>query len=211
MDYDDADHVTTLTDARGNVTTLDYYDNELLWKTTVTDRGHARVTTLRVRRRQPALEDDRSTQRRRDAPLLARRAAQVGPVGRGPRDELRLRHRRPARDARRAERQRRRRDRLRLDVDLRLRRRRQPHERGAPRRRQARTFYDALNRPYQWDDALNNTTSVSTTRTATSPAARTHWQTRSYTYDKLDRPMTESDERSKTTTTPTSRPASCRA
>src|SRR4051812_43615292 len=45
--YDAVDHVATSTDARGNVTSFDYYDNELLWKTTVTDRGStARVTTL---------------------------------------------------------------------------------------------------------------------------------------------------------------------
>ena len=60
------------TDARGNVTDYDYYDNELLWKTTSpTEDGTPRVTTLRVRRREPALEDDRPARRCRDAPLLA--------------------------------------------------------------------------------------------------------------------------------------------
>ena len=45
--YDAVDHIATATDARGNVTSFDYYDNELLWKTTVTDRGSTpRVTTL---------------------------------------------------------------------------------------------------------------------------------------------------------------------
>ena len=45
--HDAADHVATATDARGNVTSFDYYDNELLWKTTITDRGSVpRVTTL---------------------------------------------------------------------------------------------------------------------------------------------------------------------
>lgn len=45
--YTDTDQMATATDARGNVTSFDYYDNELLWKTTRTDRGATpRVTTL---------------------------------------------------------------------------------------------------------------------------------------------------------------------
>ncbi|MGH2921405.1 MAG: DUF6531 domain-containing protein, partial [Gaiellaceae bacterium] len=40
--YDDADHVTSLIDARGKTTTFDYYDNELLWKVTRND-GTPRV------------------------------------------------------------------------------------------------------------------------------------------------------------------------
>ena len=48
LTYDAVDHVATTTDARGAVTSFDYYDNELLWKTTVTDRSSvSRVTTLK--------------------------------------------------------------------------------------------------------------------------------------------------------------------
>ena len=76
--YDDVDHVSTLTDARGNVTDFAYYDNELPGRSRAPTAAHARGHELRVRRRQPALENDRPAQRRRDAPLLAGRAAEVG-------------------------------------------------------------------------------------------------------------------------------------
>lgn len=200
--YDAVDHVATTTDARGNVTSFDYYDNELLWKTTVTDRGSApRVTTLEYDsdNRHWKTNDPRAGVETRlywpDGLLKSVETAAgsktsyeyddagqlwklVEPKGNAPGAT--------ASDYTWT-----------YGYDLAGNRTTESHPDGGERE----TFYDELDRPYQWDDPLEHRTSVAYDANG-NVTSRTNAlsKTRTLTYDKLGRLLTETDERSKTTT-----------
>lgn len=200
--YTATDQVATATDARGSVTTFDYFDNELLWKTTRTDRGGTpRVTTLEYdsANRLWKTTDPRSGVETRlywpDGLLKSVESAAgrktsyeydsagqlwklVEPNGN-------------AAGATAADYT------WTYGYDLAGNLTTESHPDGGERE----TFYDVLDRPYQWDDALEHRTSVSYDANG-NVTSRTNAlaKTRTYTYDKLDRLLTETDERSKTTT-----------
>lgn len=200
--YTDTDQIATATDARGNVTAFDYYDNELLWKTTRTDRGGtSRVTTLEydADNRLWKTTDPRGGIQTRlywpDGLLKSVETAAgsktsyeydtagqlwrlVEPKGNAPGAT--------ASDYTWT-----------YGYDLAGNRTTESHPDGGERE----TFYDVLDRPYQWDDALEHRTSATYDNNG-NVASRTNalGKTRSYAYDKLDRLLTETDERSKTTT-----------
>jgi RHS repeat-associated protein len=198
--YDDADHVTTLTDARGNATTYDYYDNELLWKVTRND-GVARVpsfeydsanrlwkttdprTGVETRLYWPdgRLKSVQSPEGRKttyDYDTAGQMQTVVEPNGNAsggtPSDWTWT-----------------------YGYDDGGNRTSEAHPDGGTRQ----IAYDALNRPTQWTDALSHLTSVEydeNDNIKKQTDGLTHFRT--YTYDKLDRPTTEVDERSKTST-----------
>lgn len=198
--YDDADHVTTLTDARTNATTFDYYDNELLWKTTVND-GTARVTTYeydnanrlwkttdprngvetRLYWADDKLKSVQSPEGRKttyDYDTAGQLTTLVEPNGNAtggtPSDWTWT-----------------------YGYDNAGNRTSEAHPDGGTRQ----IAYDALNRPDQWTDALNHVTSVeydANSNVTKRTDGLTHFKT--YTYDKLDRLATMVDERSKTWT-----------
>lgn len=200
--YDAVDHVATATDARGNVSSFDYYDNELLWKTTVTDRGSTpRVTTLEYDsdNRLWKTTDPRSGVETRlywpDGLLKSVESGAgrktsyeydtagqlwklVEPNGNAPGAT--------ASDYTWT-----------YGYDNAGNRTTEAHPDGGTRE----TFYDELSRPYQWDDALEHRTSVAYDNNG-NITSRTDAlsKSRSYGYDNLDRLLTETDERSKTTT-----------
>lgn len=200
--YTDTDQVATATDARGNVTTFDYYDNELLWKTTRTDRGATpRVTMLEydADNRLWKTTDPRGGVETRlywpDGLLKSVESGSgrktsyeydtagqlwklVEPKGNAPGATV-------------------------ADYtwtygyDAAGNRTTESHPDGGERE----TFYDVLDRPYQWDDALEQRKSATYDNNG-NVTSRTNalGKIRTYTYDKLDRLLTETDERSKTST-----------
>lgn len=198
--YDDADHVTTLTDARGNATTYDYYDNELLWKVTRND-GAARVTTfeydnanrlwkttdprsgLETRLYWPdgQLKSIQSPEGRKtsyDYDTAGQLLTLVEPNGNatgGTASDWTWTY----------------------GYDYAGNRTSEAHPDGGTRQ----IGYDALNRPNQWTDALTHVTSVEYDPNS-NITKRTDGlnHSRDYTYDKLDRLKTARDERLKTWT-----------
>jgi RHS repeat-associated protein len=200
--YDAVDHIATTTDARGNVTTFDYYDNELLWKSTVTDRGSTpRVTTLEYDsdNRLWKTTDPRSGAETRlywpDGKLKSVETAAGSKTSYEYDNAGQLwKLVEPKGNAAGA---------TASDYtwtygyDAAGNRTTESHPDGGERE----TFYDELNRPYQWDDPLEHRTSV-TYDNNDNLTSRTNAlnKTRIYTYDKLNRLLTETDERSKTTT-----------
>jgi len=200
--YDAADNVRTATDARGNVTTFDYYNNELLWKTTRTeDDGTPRVTALEYdgANRPWKATDPRSGVETRlywpDGQLKSVQSPQARTTSYGydtagqltsvvepngnvsgatPSDWTWT-----------------------YGYDDAGNRRTESHPDAGTREIE----YDALDRPLRWIDALNHPTRVSydensnvTSRTDALDYSRT------FTYDKLNRPKTATDERNKTST-----------
>lgn len=201
--YDDVDHVATSTDARGNVTSFDYYDNELLWKTTVTDRGStARVTTLEydADNRLWKTTDPRSGVETRlywEDGLL--KSVETG-AGRetsyeydtaGQLSEL-VEPNGNALGATASDYT------WTYGYDDAGNRTTESHPDGGERE----TFYDVLNRPYQFDDALENRSSL-TYDENDNVTSRTNGEseTRDFAYDDLDRLLTETDGRAGTETT----------
>jgi RHS repeat-associated protein len=198
--YDNADHVTTLTDARTNVTTYDYYDNELLWKVTRND-GVARVTTLEYdnANRIWKTTDPRSGVETRlywpdgqlksvDSPEHRTTSYDYDVAG----QLLTLVE--PNGNAQGA---------TASDwtwtygYDYAGNRTSEAHPDGGTRQ----IGYDALNRPNQWADALTHVTSVEydpNSNITKRTDGLTYFNTS--TYDKLDRLKTQVDERSKTST-----------
>jgi RHS repeat-associated protein len=196
--YNAVDNVTSLTDARGNVTTYDYYDNELLWKETRTDRGSvARVTTFEY-------DDDnrlwKTTQPNAASPEIrlywsdgqlksvespegrktgysydnaGQLTSVVEPNGNAtggtPSDWTWT-----------------------YGYDNAGNRTSEAHPDGGTRQ----IAYDALNRPFQWTDALNHVTSVEYDANS-NITKRTNGlnKFKTFTYDKLDRLKTMKDER----------------
>ncbi len=200
--YNAVDSVTTLTDARGNITSYDYYDNELLWKQTRTDTGGtSRITSFEYdnANRLWKSTDPRNGVETRlywpDGQLKSVESGEgrktsysydnagqltsvVEPNGNAPGAT--------ASDWTWT-----------YGYDNAGNRTSEAH----PDAGTTTIAYDAINRPYQWTDPLSHVTSVQydandniTQRTD----ALSH--SRSYTYDKLDKLKTETDERSKTWT-----------
>jgi RHS repeat-associated protein len=200
--YDDVDHVKTATDARGNVTDFDFYDNELLFKTTRRESdGTARVIALeyddanrlwkttdprsgvetrlywpdgQLKSIQSPL--DRTTSYSYDA--AGQLTSLVEPNGNAAGAT--------ASDWTWS-----------YGYDAAGNRTSASHPDGGPRQ----IAYDALNRPTRFTDPLDHATEVAydangnvTTRTD----ALDHSQT--FSYDKLDRLKTATDERGKTST-----------
>ena len=202
LTYDDVDHVSTITNARGNVSSFDYYDNELLWKTTVTDRGSvSRVTTLQY-------DSDNRLWKTTD-----------------PRAGIEIRLYWPDGQLKSVETGAGRKTSYAYDTAGQLSTLVEPNGNASgatasdytwtygyddagnqttaahPDGGTLETFYDELDRPYQWDDALDHSTSVTYDNNG-NITSRTNalLATRDYSYDDLDRPLTEVDERGKTTT-----------
>jgi RHS repeat-associated protein len=199
--YENGDQIATTTDARGNMTSFDYDDNGLLWKTTRTDRGSTpRVTTLEydADNRLWKTTDPRSGVETRlywpDGLLKSVESAAgsktsyeydnagqlwklVEPKGNAPGAT--------ASDYTWT-----------YGYDLAGNRTTESHPDAGERE----TFYDELNRPYQWDDPLEHRSSVAYDANG-NVTSRTNAlnKTRTFSYDKLDRLLTETDERSKTT------------
>lgn len=200
--YNATDQQATATDARGNVTTFDYYDNELLWKTTRTDRGATpRVTTLEYdsANRMWKTTDPRGGVETRlywpdgllkSVETAAGRKTSYGYDSAGQLWKL-VEPKGNAPVATAADYT------WTYGYDLAGNRTTESHPDGGERE----TFYDVLDRPYQWDDALEHRTSATYDNNG-NVTSRTNalGKTRTYTYDKLDRVLTETDERSKTTT-----------
>jgi RHS repeat-associated protein len=200
--YTDTDQTATATDARGNLTTFDYYDNDLLWKNTRTDRGGTpRVTTLDYdadNRIWKTTDPRGGIETRLYWPDGLLKSVETG-AGRKTSYEydtagqlwklVEPKGNAPGATA--------------ADYtwtygyDLAGNRTTESHPDGGERE----TFYDVLDRPYQWDDALEHRTSATYDNNG-NVTSRTNAlnKTRTYTYDKLDRLMTETDERSKTST-----------
>jgi RHS repeat-associated protein len=202
LTYDAVDHVATRTDARGNVSSFDYYDNELLWKTTVTDRAStARVTELeydtdnrlwqttdpragietRLYWPDGQLESVETAAGRKTSyeyDTAGQLESMVEPNGNAP----------GATAADYA---------WTYGYDGAGNSTTETHPDGGTRE----TFYDVLNRPYQWDDALDHRTSVAYDNNG-NVSSRTDAlsKTRGYSYDKLDRLLVETDELGKETT-----------
>jgi RHS repeat-associated protein len=194
--YDAVDHVATATDALGNVTSFDYYDNELLWKTTVTDRGSTpRVTTLEYdadNRLWKTTDPRGGVETRLYWPDGQPKSVETG-AGRKTSYEYDTAGQlwklvKPNGNATGA---------TAADYtwtygyDDAGNRTTEAHPDGGTRE----TFYDVLNRPYQWDDALDHRSSV-TYDANNNITSRTNAlnKTRQYTYDKLDRLLTEQNE-----------------
>ena len=200
--YDAVDHVATSTDARGNVTSFDYYDNELLWKTTVTDRGGTpRVTALEYHadnRLWKTTDPRGGIETRLYWPDGLLKSVVTG-AGRKTSYEYDTAGQlwklvEPNGNAAGA---------TASDYtwtyayDAAGNRTTESHPDGGERE----TFYDVLDRPYQWDDALEHRTSVAYDNNG-NITSRTDAlnKTRNFSYDKLNRVVTETDERGKTTT-----------
>ena len=200
--YDAVDHVATSTDARGNVASFDYLDNEQLWKSTVTDRGStARVTTLEY--------DTANRLWKTTDPRAGVETRLYWPDG-----QLKSLETGAGRETSYA-----------YDTAGQLETLVEPNGNAAgatasdytwtygyddagnrtteshPDGGETETFYDELNRPYQFDDALEHRTTISYDHNG-NVTSRTNdlGKTRSVTYDKLNRPLTGVDERNKTTT-----------
>jgi RHS repeat-associated protein len=200
--YDDADHISTLTDARGNVTTYDYTDNELPWKVTRTENDATpRTTTLEYDNadRPWKTTDPRSGVETRtywpDGQLKSRQSPEArtttynydaagqlttliepngNATGGTPSDFTWT-----------------------YGYDNAGNRTSEAHPDAGTRQ----IAFDALNRLYQWTDALNHVTSVvydANDNVVTRTDGLTHQS--NFTYDKIDRLLTETDERNKTTT-----------
>jgi RHS repeat-associated protein len=200
--YENGDQIATTTDTRGNLTSFDYYDNGLLWKTTRTDRGSTpRVTTLdydaanrlwkttnprggiETRLYWPdgllkSVETAAGSKTSYEYDNAGQLWKLVEPKGNAPGAT--------ASDYTWT-----------YGYDLAGNRTTESHPDAGERE----TFYDVLNRPYQWDDALEHRTSVAYDANG-NVTSRTNAlnKTRNFSYDKLDRLITETDERSKTTT-----------
>jgi RHS repeat-associated protein len=199
---DDADNVTSKTDALGHVTSYDYYDNELLWKTTVTDVGStSRVTTLeydaanrlwkttdprsgvetRLYWADGQLKSVESREGRKtsytydDAGQLVTMVEPNGNVQGGTPSDWTWTY----------------------TYDDAGNQITQSHPDGGTRE----IAYDELGRPIEWTDALDHVISVEYDANS-NITKRTDGlgHDRAYTYDKLDRLKTETDERGKTWT-----------
>jgi RHS repeat-associated protein len=196
--YNAVDHVTSLTDARGNVTTYDYYDNELLWKETRTDRaGVTRVTTFEYdddnrpwKTTEPSAatpeirlywpdgqlksvespEGRKTTYSYDNAGQLTSVIEPNGNAAGGTPSDWTWTY----------------------GYDTAGNRTSEAHPDGGTRQ----IAYDALNRPFQWTDALNHVTSVEYDANS-NVTKRTNGlnKFKTFTYDKLDRLKTEKDER----------------
>jgi RHS repeat-associated protein len=200
--YDDADHIATLTDARGKVTTYTYTDNERLATVTQTeDDGTSRVTTteydnanrlwkttdprggVETRLYWPdgQLKSVQSPEGRKttydydSAGQLVTRVEPNGNAGGATASDWTWTYGYDASGNRTSE----------------------SHPDGGTRQ----VAYDAVGRPYRWTDALGHITSVSydaNDNIVTRTDGLNH--SRTLTYNKLDRVKTETDERGKTTT-----------
>ena len=194
--YDDVDHVTTLTDARLKVTNFDYYDNELLWKVTRSDDGVPRVTTFEydnanrlwqttdprggIEKRlywldgEPkSVESAAGRKTTYDYDAAGQLETLVEPNGNAPGGT-------PSDWT------------WTYGYDDAGNRTSESHLDGGTRS----ITYDALNRPFEWRDALDHLTKVEydgngNVTKRTNPLLKF----RTYTYDKLDRLQTEKDER----------------
>jgi RHS repeat-associated protein len=200
--YDNADHVTSITDALGNVTTNDYYDNGLLWKTTRTDRGSTpRVTTVEYdadNRLWKTTDPRNGVETRLYWPDGKLKSVETG-AGRKTSYEYDNAGQlwklvEPNGNAAGA---------TAYDYtwtygyDDAGNRTSEAHPDGGTRT----IVYDPLNRPYEWEDALEHLSSViydgnGNVLSRTNPEE----ETRQYSYDKLDRVLTETDERNNVTT-----------
>jgi RHS repeat-associated protein len=193
--YDAVDHVATATDALGHVTNFDYYDNELLWKTTVTDRSSTpRVTTLEYNsdnRLWKTTDPRGGVETRLYWPDGQLKSVESG-AGRKTSYEYdtagqlwKLVEPNGNAGATAADYT------WTYGYDDGGNRTTESHPDGGTRE----TFYDVLNRPYQWDDALDHSTSVTYDANG-NITSRTNAldKTREYTYDKLDRLLTEKNE-----------------
>ena len=200
--YTATDQVATATDARGNGTTFDYFDNELLWKTTRADRGGTpRVTTLdydSANRLWKTTDPRGGVETRlywpdglpKSVESAAGRKTSYEYDSAGQLWKL-VEPKGNAAGATASDYT------WTYGYDLAGNLTTESHPDGGERE----TFYDVLERPYQWDDALEHRTSVSYDANG-NVTSRTNalGKTRMYTYDKFDRLLTETDERSKTTT-----------
>jgi RHS repeat-associated protein len=193
--YDEVDHVTTLTDARGKATSFDYYDNELLWKVTRND-GTPRLTTFeydnanrlwkttdprsgveaRLYWPDGQLKSVQSPEGRKttyDYDAAGQLQTLVEPNGNAtggtPSDWTWT-----------------------YGYDDAGNRTSEAHPDGGTRT----ISYDALNRPFEWRDALTHLTSVEYDENG-NVKKRTNalGKFRTYSYDKLDRLLSEKDER----------------
>jgi RHS repeat-associated protein len=196
--YDAVDHVTSLTDARGNVTTYNYYDNEFPWKVTRTDRGSvARITmfeydddnrlwkTTQPNAATPEIrlywadgqlksvespELHKTTYSYDDAGQLTSVVEPNGNAPGGTASDWTWTY----------------------GYDNAGNRTSEAHPDGGTRE----IAYDALNRPFEWTDALDHVTTVEYDANS-NVTKRTNGlnKFKTYTYDKLDRLKTEKDER----------------
>jgi RHS repeat-associated protein len=198
--YDAVDHVTSVTDGRGKVTSYDYYDNELLWKVTRND-GSPRVTTLEYdsdNRLWTTTDPRNGIETRLYWPDGQLKSVQ-SPEGRkttydydaaGQLDEVVEPNGNAAGGTA-------------SDwtwtygYDAAGNRTSEQHPDGGTRTIE----YDALNRPFRWTDSLSHVTSLEHDDNG-NVKKRTNGlnKDRTYTFDKLDRVKTETDERLKTTT-----------
>jgi RHS repeat-associated protein len=200
--YDAVDHVSTITDARGNVTTYDFTENELPWKITRFENDATpRVTTLDYdnANRLWKTTDARSGVETRlywpDGQLKSLQSPEgrltsynydtagqlttmIEPngnaTGGSPSDYTWT-----------------------YGYDNAGNRTSESHPDGGTRQ----ITYDELNRPKEWTDALNHLTSVvydANDNVVTRTDGLNH--STNVTYDKLDRLKTATDERNKTTT-----------
>jgi RHS repeat-associated protein len=200
--YNAVDRVSTLTDPRGNTTTYDYYDNELLWKETRTDTGGAsRVTTIEYdnanrpwkstdprggvettvywpdgqTKSVESPEGAKTTYTYDNAGQLTSLVEPNGNVTGATASDWTWTYGYDAAGNRTSE----------------------AHPDGGS----SSIAYDALNRPFEWTDALNHTHSVqydANDNVVQQTDALGHSE--SFTFDKLDRQISNTDERSKTWT-----------
>ncbi len=200
--YDAADHAETLTDARGNVTSFDYYDNGLLWKVTKTESDETpRVTTYAYddANRLSTTTDPRDGVETRlywpDGQLESVESAEGRTTSYDYDDAGQLTTLvEPNGNAEGA---------TASDwtwtygYDDAGNLTSQSHPDGGT----THVAYDALNRPDEWIDALENTTSVDYNANS-DVVTRTDGldNSKTYAYDKLDRLASETDELDKTTT-----------
>jgi RHS repeat-associated protein len=197
--YDAVDHVKTLTDARGHVTTLDYYDNELLWKQTRVDTGGTnRITSFEYDsdNRLWKVTDPRNGVQTRlywaDGLLKSVESAEARKTSYSYDNASQLTSVvEPNGNAAGA---------TASDYTWTY-----GYDNAGNRSSEAHPdagtttiTYDALDRPTQWTDPLSHTNSVTydaNDNVTQSTNGLNH--SRTYTYDKLDRLKTETDERSK--------------
>lgn len=199
--YDDADNVLSATDGRGKVTSFDYYDNELLWKTTRTeDDATARVTTLEydgANRLWKTTGPGSGTEIRLYWPdgrlkSLQSRQGRITAYGYDNAGELTsvVDPNGNVSGANAADWT------WTYGYDNAGNRTSEAHPDGGTRE----IAYDPLNRPLSWTDALDHSTSVAYDKNGnvkTRTDALDHPS--SFTYDKLDHIKTATDERDKTT------------
>jgi len=193
--YDAVDHVSTHTDARGTVTSFDYYDNELLWKVTRND-GAARVTSFEYdsANRLTTTTDPRSGVETRLYWPDGQLKSVQSPEGRKTSYDYNADGQvttlvEPNGNAIGA---------TASDwtwtygYDDAGNRSSETHPDGGTRQ----VDYDELNRPLEWRDALNHATSVEYDANGNA-IKRTNalGKFRTSSYDKLDRLLTEKDER----------------